>query len=420
MVVIEMGKKKIDFNKIGLKEINGGITAAEGYMAAGLACGIKKSGKKDLALIYSESSAVGAAVFTTNHFKAAPVLLSIDKLKSNLIRAILVNSGNANSCTGEQGMKDVEDLTRFLAEKLNIDDQEVHSSSTGVIGELLPMENMKDGISKIVSKLSKNGSKDAAEAILTTDTVRKEIGYSFALPSDGSKVKIGGMVKGSGMIQPNMATMLAFISSDISITKSLLEKALKEVVDISFNRISVDGDQSTNDSVFLLANGKAGNVKISEENKDYYAFLEVLRKIVMLQAKSIVLDGEGATRFITIQVNGASNEEEAVHICSKIANSNLVKTACFGGDPNWGRILASLGSCSNIIFDNNKVTVAINNQILFKQGKSVEIEKERLIMLMGNRNILIEINLNKGSEKAEFWTSDLSYDYIKINAEYHT
>lgn len=402
-----------------IKKINGGITAAEGYQAAGLSCGIKKSRNKDLALIYSECPATSAAVFTTNHFKAAPVLLSIDKIKNNTMRAILINSGNANACTGEKGMDDAIKLVSLTAEKLNVDQKEVHISSTGIIGELLPMVKLENGINELVPVLSKSGNSDAAEAIMTTDTVRKEIAYSFKLPSDGTKVKIGGMAKGSGMIHPNMATMLGFITTDLSIKKVLLQKALKEVVDLSFNKISVDGDQSTNDSVFLMANARAGNNKIVKENDDYHAFLKVLKKLAIYLAKSIVYDGEGATRFITIQVCNAETIEEADLISRKIANSNLVKTACFGGDPNWGRIVAALGSC-DIEFDKNKVTVSINNKKLFNKGIPINIKKEDLIGLMDSKEILIVINLFKGNEKVEFWTSDLSYEYVKINAEYHT
>ncbi len=404
---------------MNIKEINGGITAPLGYQAAGISCGTKKSGNKDLALLYSEDSATSAAVFTKNHFKAAPVLLSIDKIKNKTMRAILINSGNANACTGEEGMNDAIKLVSLTAEKLNIDQQDVHISSTGIIGERLDMDKIKKGIGKITPLLSKTGNSDAAEAIMTTDTFSKEISYSFDLPSDGTKVVIGGMAKGSGMIHPNMATMLGFITTDLSIKKELLQKALKEVVDISFNKISVDGDQSTNDSVFLMANARAGNNEIVKEDEDYFAFLKVLKKVAVHLAKSIVYDGEGATRFITIKVSNAETIAEADFISRKIANSNLVKTACFGGDPNWGRIVAALGSC-DIEFDKDKVTVSINNKKLFNKGVPSNIKKEDLAGLMDNKEISIVVDLLNGNENVEFWTSDLSYDYVKINAEYHT
>jgi len=404
---------------MNIKKINGGITAALGYQAAGISCGIKKSGNKDLALIYSEDSATCAAVFTKNHFKAAPVLLSIDKIKNKSMRAILINSGNANACTGNEGMKDAITLVSLTAEELNLDQQEVHIASTGIIGERLAMDKLEKGINEITPLLSKSGNTDAAEAIMTTDTFSKEISYSFELPTNGAEIKIGGMAKGSGMIHPNMATMLAFITTDLSIKKELLQKALKEVVDLSFNKISVDGDQSTNDSVFLMANARAGNNKIVKENADYHAFLKVLKKLSVHLAKSIVYDGEGATRFITIQVSNAKTNAEADLIARKIANSNLVKTACFGGDPNWGRIVAALGSC-DIELDSDKITVSINNKKLFDKGVPINIKKENLSELMESKEIVIMIDLFKGNGKVEFWTSDLSYDYVKINAEYHT
>ncbi|MFI5358749.1 MAG: bifunctional glutamate N-acetyltransferase/amino-acid acetyltransferase ArgJ [Halanaerobiales bacterium] len=404
---------------LDIKEIEGGITAPEGYKAAGMACGIKKSGKKDLALIYSENTATGAALFTTNLFKAAPLLLSMEKIRDNGIRAILVNSGNANSCTGEQGLADARELTVYLAEKLGIDADEVYMSSTGVIGELLPVDKIKKGIDELTGKISRDGSGDAAEAIMTTDTRKKEIAYSFRLPSDGTVVKVGGMAKGSGMIEPNLATMLAYITTDLAIEKALLQKALKVVGDKSFNRISVDGDCSTNDSVFLLANGKAGNRLITEENEDYLAFLHVLEKAAVYLAKSIVMDGEGATRFITIRIKGAGSEEEGLQIARRVANSNLVKTACFGGDPNWGRIVVALGSC-NLDLEKEDIEISINDKLLFSKEEPVYRDKGELARLMEGKYIDIEINLNKGKEDLEFWTSDLTYDYVKINAEYHT
>lgn len=404
---------------LDIKEIEGGITAPEGYKAAGMACGIKKSGKKDLALIYSENTATGAALFTTNLFKAAPLLLSMEKIRDNGIRAILVNSGNANSCTGEQGLADARELTVYLAEKLGIDADEVYMSSTGVIGELLPVDKIKKGIDELTGKISRDGSGDAAEAIMTTDTRKKEIAYSFRLPSDGTVVKVGGMAKGSGMIEPNLATMLAYITTDLAIEKALLQKALKIVGDKSFNRISVDGDCSTNDSVFLLANGKADNRLITEENEDYLAFLHVLEKAAVYLAKSIVMDGEGATRFITIRIKGAGSEEEGLQIARRVANSNLVKTACFGGDPNWGRIVVALGSC-NLDLEKEDIEISINDKLLFSKEEPVYRDKGELARLMEGKYIDIEINLNKGREELEFWTSDLTYDYVKINAEYHT
>ncbi|MEJ6951546.1 bifunctional glutamate N-acetyltransferase/amino-acid acetyltransferase ArgJ [Natronospora cellulosivora (SeqCode)] len=402
-----------------MKKIKGGITAAEGYQVAGISCGIKKSGKKDLALIYSEYPALGAAVFTKNKFKAAPLIISEERIKNDTIRAILINSGNANACTGQQGLDDVKKLTSIIAKKLEIDSNEIHMSSTGIIGELLPTNKIEKGIEKIIPLLNKDANLDASEAILTTDTVKKEIAFSFKLPSSSKEVKIGGMAKGSGMIHPNMATMLGFITTDLNISKELLSKALREVVNCSFNRISVDGDQSTNDSVFLMANARADNEKIVKEDEDYQIFVEILKEVSVYLAKAIVADGEGATRFITINVSGARTELEAEEIARNIANSNLVKTACFGGDPNWGRIIAVLGT-SEFDFDIKKVSLSINDKCLFENGTPIAQKKEDMGDLMTSKEIEINLDLAMGNEKVEFWSTDLTYDYVKINAEYHT
>ncbi|MFW6035685.1 MAG: bifunctional glutamate N-acetyltransferase/amino-acid acetyltransferase ArgJ [Halothermotrichaceae bacterium] len=402
-----------------MNKISSGVTAAKGYLAAGITTNIKESGKKDLALIYSEKKAVAAAMFTTNKFKAAPVLLSQKRMKNNEIQAVIINSGNANAGTGKQGYKDAEAMTELTAEKLNIKPELVQVASTGIIGKNLPLQSIKTGINKIAERINKNGNKDAAEAILTTDTVKKEIAYEFKLPSDGTTVKLGGMAKGSGMIHPNMATMLAFITTDAVIEKSIIKQALNDAVQISFNKISVDGDQSTNDSVYLMANGMAGNKIIKEKNKDYAKFVEVLKNVCIYLAKAIVADGEGVTRFITLKIEGAADKADAEKAARSIANSNLVKTACFGGDPNWGRIIAAIGS-TDVDFEIGQVVVTINNEILFKQGQPTNIDQDKLNSLLDGDKINIKVNLGKGSSQLLFWTSDLSYEYIKINAEYHT
>jgi len=411
---------KIIFTGMVLKMeiIKGGITAPSGYKAAGIASGMKSNGKKDLALIYSDLPATAVAVFSTNLFKAAPLLLSAKRIKNNDIRAIIINSGIANACTGEHGLKNAGTITDLLAEKLDIDVNQVHISSTGVIGKQLPMDLYKKGIEQIIPLLKKDGNLEAAEAILTTDTTIKEIACQFKLPVTGNIVKIGGMAKGSGMIHPHMATMLAFITSDLNMEKSLMEKALKKAVDLTFNRISVDGDQSTNDSVFFLANGQAKNKRIVEEGEDYEQVFKALKEICAYLARAIVMDGEGATRFITIRVKGAKNIQEADQIARQIANSNLVKTACFGGDPNWGRIVAAIGSC-NLSCSPQEVSVILNGKILFKEGVAVNniTEDNKLI---NDREINIDVIMGQGSGSVEFWTSDLSYDYVKINAQYHT
>ncbi|MFW6006900.1 MAG: bifunctional glutamate N-acetyltransferase/amino-acid acetyltransferase ArgJ [Halanaerobiales bacterium] len=401
-----------------MKKIKGGVTVPEGFKSSGTTCGIKQSGKKDMALIYSEKLAEAAAVFTTNEVKAAPVLISRNKIKNGKARAIIVNSGNANACTGEKGLEDAKKMTELTAANLKISPEEVLVASTGKIGENLNMEKITKGIEQLSSCLEKDDL-DAAEAILTTDDNIKRIAYSFKLPNSDEEIKIGGIAKGSGMIHPNMATMLGFITTDIKIENRLLNEALKKSVKESFNRISVDGDQSTNDSAFLLANGQAGNNKIKEKNEDYNEFLKVLKKVVIFLAKAIVADGEGTTKFITIKVKEAADEIQADKIARNIANSNLVKTALFGGDPNWGRILAAAGKARAGI-DPEKMIVKVNETTLYKKGEPVEISEDRLSRLIKKDKILIEVLLGKGKTELEFWTGDLTYEYIEVNAEYHT
>ncbi|MFW6269536.1 MAG: bifunctional glutamate N-acetyltransferase/amino-acid acetyltransferase ArgJ [Bacillota bacterium] len=401
-----------------MKKIKGGVTVPEGFKSSGTTCGIKQSGKKDMALIYSEKLAEAAAVFTTNEVKAAPVLISRNKIKNGKARAIIVNSGNANACTGEKGLEDAKKMTELTAANLKISPEEVLVASTGKIGENLNMEKITKGIEQLSSCLEKDDL-DAAEAILTTDDNIKRIAYSFKLPNSDEEIKIGGIAKGSGMIHPNMATMLGFITTDIKIENRLLNEALKKSVKESFNRISVDGDQSTNDSAFLLANGQAGNNKIKEKNEDYNEFLKVLKKVVIFLAKAIVADGEGTTKFITIKVKEAADEIQADKIARNIANSNLVKTALFGGDPNWGRILAAAGKARAGI-DPEKMIVKVNETTLYKKGEPVKISEDRLSRLIKKDKILIEVLLGKGKTELEFWTGDLTYEYIEVNAEYHT
>ncbi|MFW6278558.1 MAG: bifunctional glutamate N-acetyltransferase/amino-acid acetyltransferase ArgJ [Bacillota bacterium] len=401
-----------------MKKIKGGITAPEGYLSSGVTCGLKKSGNKDLALIYSESPAAAAGVFTSNEVKAAPVLLSQQRLRQGKARAIVINSGNANACTGEQGFEDAVHMTEVTGKELGIDCEEILNASTGIIGEPLPMEKIEAGIPGLVSELGPDGQ-DAVEAIMTTDTFPKQVAFSCELPQQGCTVKIGGMAKGSGMIHPDMATMLGFLTTDLVIEPGLLKEALQSVVDVSFNRISVDGDQSTNDCVFLLANSEAGNELLQEKNEDYEAFVATLRKAAVFLARAIVTDGEGATKFITIKVKKAVSDQQADTVARQVANSSLVKTACFGSDPNWGRILAAAGAGGTGI-DPEKTEVSINGQKLFARGLPAESSRDDLAGLMDEEEIEIEIILNQGDSSLEFWTSDLSYKYVEINAEYHT
>ncbi|ACL69044.1 bifunctional glutamate N-acetyltransferase/amino-acid acetyltransferase ArgJ [Halothermothrix orenii] len=398
-----------------LELITGGITAPRGFLASGVSCGIKQEPRRDLALIYSKKAASVAGVFTTNRVQAAPVILSRERVKGGTCRAIIVNSGNANACTGKRGLEDARAMTARVAEGLRLNKSDVLIASTGVIGTYLPMDCIQRGIDKAISNLSDRGGSRAAEAILTTDTCTKEIAIKGKLPS-GSDYTIGGMAKGSGMIHPNMATMLAFITTDLAILPPLLNKALKQAVEKSFNRISVDGDQSTNDSVFLIANGLSGNKPIVNCGKDYESFLKDLKEVCNYLARKIVLDGEGATKFVTVKVEGAYSEQDAVKVGREVANSNLVKTALFGSDPNWGRIVAAVGY-SGIDIAPDLIEVTINGRTLYSRGQPWISDD---INLLSGREVVIEINLNQGEGSATFWTTDLSHDYIKINADYHT
>jgi len=400
------------------KEISGGVTAPQGFLASGVTGGIKKSGKKDTALIYSQSPAKVASVFTTNQCAASCVHLNKENIKDGLAQAIIVNSGNANACTGERGYQDSQEMIGFTAEKLGIEKEQVLVASTGIIGEFLEMDKVKAGIDKAVADLSQSGGQKAAEAIMTTDTYAKELAIEFEL---GDKtVKLGGIAKGSGMIEPNMATMLGFLTTDIAIDSSLLQEALVEAVNQSFNRITVDGDQSTNDMVTVLANGKAKNPTITNKDEDYNTFLGALKYICTYLAHQIVRDGEGATKFIEVEIKGTQSLKKATKIAKQIANSQLVKTAMFGQDPNWGRIIMAIGA-SGVELDLSKVEIKINDLVLLEQGERViEHEAETKANLLNDEEIKIEVNLNLGEYSDKVWTCDLSYKYVEINAEYHT
>lgn len=429
--------------------IEGGVTAPKGFQASGIHSGVKKM-KKDLALLVSTVPAHAAAVFTTSKVQAAPVI--VDKLqlkKSTSFRALVVNSGNANACTGERGLNDAYAMTKVTAEALNISEDEVLVSSTGVIGQYLPMEKISLGIPEAVSVLSDDGHTSAAEAIMTTDTFSKEIAVKVNL--DGTTVTIGGMAKGSGMIAPNMATMLAFITTDANIAPKLLQSALKKAVDHSFNRISVDGDTSTNDMVLMFANGLAyatngkqnGHACVPKRivtiedilNEDtsacrhgkltstndsrYQQFYEALEYLLVKLSKMIVLDGEGATKFIEIVVKGATSEPEAVQAARAIANSSLVKTAINGEDANWGRILAAVGY-SGIEFDPAETEIYFGDVPILRKNYCIEFSEEDAKRVLMQKEIVITVDLHQGSAQASFWTCDLSKDYVAINANYRT
>jgi len=394
-----------------------GITLPKGFKAAGIHCGIKKS-KKDLALIYSELPASAAAVFTLNKVQAAPVLVCKKHLQEgNTFRAIIVNSGNANACTGEQGFYDAVMMAVTTSKMLNISPKEVFVSSTGVIGETLPMEKITKGIEKIVNSLSVEDNNTAAEAIMTTDTFIKSESVSFII--DGKEVSIGGIAKGSGMIHPNMATMLAFITTDAAIEKDVFQTILKNVTDKTFNRIIVDGDTSTNDMVVALANGQSGIDTIKTGTKAYEVFSENLFKIMKKLSTDIVVDGEGATKLIEINVEGALNDKDAEKAGRTVALSPLVKTAIHGEDANWGRILAAVGY-SGIEFDPAKFEIIINGTPILEQNYKVTLPIGEANKTLKPKTINLLLKLNFGDGKATCWTCDFSEEYVKINGSYRT
>ena len=400
-----------------MEVVQEGVTAPIGFQASGVHCGVKKA-RKDVALVYTETPAVAAAMFTTNAVVAAPVVVDKKQLeRSNTIRAILVNSGNANACTGDRGMEDARAMVCNTAKALRIAESEVLVASTGVIGQYLPMDAINRGIEMAVERLGSDGT-GAAEAIRTTDTFSKE---AAARCNVGAvRVTVGGMAKGSGMIAPNMATMLAFVTTDAMITPEALQTATRLAVDRSFHRISVDGDTSTNDMVAVLANGRAGNPIIdTPDGPAYAAFYQALEHVLVELAKMIVMDGEGATKFVEIRVVAAETEAEAAQAARTVANSSLVKTALNGEDANWGRILAALGR-SGITFDPAKVEIDFGDVPILRTNYQIDFSEEDAKMVLARRDIVITIRLNTGSASAFFWTCDLSKEYVAINANYRT
>ena len=403
--------------------IEGGITAPKGFLATGEHVGVKKV-KKDLAIIYSEKPALCSAVFTKNLVKAPP-LWWCEKLvkEKQKIQAIVINSGNANACTGDRGYQDALAMADTLSECLNIKKESVLVTSTGVIGVYLPMDKIIPGIKETSKTLGadEKSAKRCAKAIMTTDTFRKEIAVEIEIK--GKKVKLAGIAKGSGMIHPNMATMLGFITTDINISQELLDKAFKENINDSFNMITVDGETSTNDMAVILANGLAENPVVDKEDEDYEKFKTALDYITKYLAKQIVKDGEGATKFLECQIFNAKNKEEARVLCKAILNSNLVKTAFFGNDANWGRVLSAMGA-SGIDFDPNQVKISFKNDKgeikLFENGLPVEFDEDFAFKILKQEEVKILIDMNRGMESITGWGCDLSFDYVKINAEYRT
>ncbi|MBP1765307.1 MAG: argJ [Firmicutes bacterium] len=401
-----------------LHSITGGITAPQGFTAAGVKAGIKKSGKEDVAVLYSSVPASVAAVFTTNTMAAAPVIVSRRAVENGQAQAVVVNSGCANASTGTQGLVDAQTMAHITASLLDIDDADVVVASTGIIGVNLPMGNIANGIKQAVGKLSRDGHADALQAIMTTDTQPKVCAYEVEL--DGKTVRIAGMAKGSGMIHPNMATMLGFVTTDAAISPAVLRQALKEAVALSFNMITVDGDTSTNDMVCVLANGLAENTEITTaDSPQYNDFTAALRTVCTYLAQQIVRDGEGATKFIEITVQGAESFAMAKQAAMAVAKSPLVKTAFFGEDPNWGRILCAVGY-SGVGADPEKTSLAIGKLTIVRSGMGTQVDEEALKKTMAEHDITVTIDLGMGSAAATVWTCDFSYEYVKINGEYHT
>jgi glutamate N-acetyltransferase / amino-acid N-acetyltransferase len=399
------------------QEINGGVAAAIGFKAAGVHGGIKMN-KKDVGIIFSEVPATAAGVFTLNKVVAAPVIINKEQLaKGSKISAIVCNSGIANACTGEQGMKDGYETIKIMAEQLNISEDGVLISSTGVIGKNLLMERLAKGISLASKALSKENHTAAAEAIMTTDTFSKE--YALKIKIGSNEIIIGGMAKGSGMIKPNMATMLGFITTDAAISKELLQEALDTVVNKSFNRISVDNDTSTNDMVLLLANGMTRVPEIQKGTEEYTLFVSALEKVCRTLAKMIVKDGEGATKLIEVNVKNVSTPEFALKAARAIADSYLVKTAIHGADANWGRIIAAVGY-SGIEFNPEKVTLKISGLQIMEEGYKVVFSEKEAKEVLKKSEVKIEVDLHDGIFEETIWTSDLSKEYITINASYRS
>jgi glutamate N-acetyltransferase / amino-acid N-acetyltransferase len=398
-----------------MEKTSGGITAPKGYKAAGLACGIKKSGKKDLALILSDVPANAAAMFTTNKVKAAPVILSMDHIKGGRAQAIIANAGCANACTGAEGLEDARMMVRSVASLFNIPVKTVLVASTGTIGSRLPMKKIMEGVRSLQKKLSVSGGRDAAEAILTTDLSKKEI--AVKLKAGGKTITIAGIAKGSGMIAPNMATMFAFITTDAFVSSGKLKKYLFEAVDNSFNMTVVDKDTSTNDCVFALANGMAGNRAFnSKEEKEFKRALEF---VCAYLAKEIARDGEGATKLMEVKVEGAKTRDEARSVAHSVAGSDLVKSAMFGEDPNFGRILAAVGY-SGADVRPDLINVFIGETQVAKNGCAIPFNVNVARKHLKGKEISVNIMLGQGTHMATAWGCDLTYDYVKINAEYHT
>ena len=403
-----------------MKIISGGVCAAKGFTANGVHCGIRKNRtKKDLSLIFSEVKASAAAVYTTNLVKGAPLTVTKSHLSDGYAQAVICNSGNANTCNAN-GIEIAEEMSDLIANELKISSSDIVVASTGVIGQPLDITPIKNGIPSLVSGLGANGDA-AAEGIMTTDTVSKEVAVSFEI--DGVECKIGGIAKGSGMIHPNMATMLVFITTDCAISPEMLQKALSSDIADTFNMVSVDGDTSTNDMVCVLANGMAGNVEITADDEKFETFMKALNTVTVHLCRMIAGDGEGATKLLECSVIGANTKEIAKTVAKSVICSSLTKAAMFGADANWGRVLCAIGY-SGADVDVNKIDVSfISNKgeiPVCKNGAGIDFSEEKAKEILLEKEITISINLNDGEYSSTAWGCDLTYEYVKINGDYRT
>ena len=399
------------------KNAAAGVTFPKGFKAAGVKAGIKKSGNLDLALIYTEKEAAVAGVFTKNAVAAAPVIVSREVVKGGKAHAIVANAGCANACTGETGLANARKMAALAAAEVGCAPDEVLVGSTGIIGVNLPMDKLEAGIKAAAAELSEDGSKNAGNAIITTDTYSKA--GSCEVEIGGKAVRFGVIAKGSGMIQPNMATMLCYITTDANISSQLMQKALSDIVEVSFNMISVDGDMSTNDTVLVLANGESGAPEITEGSPEYDKFYATLKEICQELSKRIAADGEGATKFLTINVSGTKTFEDAKTVAMSIAKSPLVKTAFFGEDPNWGRVICAVGY-AGIPMVPEKTVIKFGGIPVYANGLGAEFKEEDIHNVMAEHDIVIDVEMGMGDAKATVWSCDFSYEYVKINGEYHT
>ncbi|WP_339172632.1 bifunctional glutamate N-acetyltransferase/amino-acid acetyltransferase ArgJ [Solibacillus sp. FSL R5-0691] len=403
----------IEMKKLSSKN----IVSPKGFTAAGVHCGLKHK-KKDLAILVSEVPASVAGVFTTNAVQAAPLKVTKEVVyETKKMQAMIVNSGNANACTGKQGVLDAYEMQLLAAQKLGIASNLVGVASTGVIGEIMKMEPVKKGVEQLNPDSKLESGIDFSQAILTTDTVMKNTTYATII--DGKEVIVSGTAKGSGMIEPNMATMLGFITTDANIASNELQKALSSVTDCTFNSITVDGDTSTNDTVIVMANGLAGNEPLSPLHPDWENFYTALRLVAEDLAKSIARDGEGATKLIEVEVDGAVSDEEARKIAKTVVGSPLVKTAVFGCDANWGRIIAAVGY-SGAVIDPDKITIKIGGATMVENGEPIKFSEDELIEILKQHEVKIYVSLEVGKGHGFAWGCDLTYDYVQINASYRS